>query len=373
MTSSVSLRITQDTLLEEVRYFLKELKKCKDFSIKDLCNNTLFKKELKQANIKPKKESFLMKIWNSIFGENVVEKETWDEVGRGMEKKVLSYLIPIDPEDRFAGTDLLVFKDEYPGTLPLNGIRYTEFIKITKLLPKIFSGVTRFKFDPMLSNSSMRMLMRDFIILMTRKTSRELIKSLAFSSYDTTFREGEEFETQSLSSKLSNKLIRQEVFICSKKFIPSHLGRAAQLGRKKYKIPNPSFMSLAHELIHVKNNQQDLHHTNALSELKDPEGYTHREERRAISGWEKKDDFILEDGKKVEEEDWSAITQDKYSPVNEWSIRAEFGLPVREDHYSGGNFSPGRIFKENAKSMYLECMKFDAEIDMEKIKRALHP
>ncbi|MCI0381709.1 MAG: hypothetical protein L0207_01465 [Chlamydiae bacterium] len=351
-TAAISSNHFRVPLAEQIRDFLDKVKKSKIFAIKDLCNKSLFKGEdLKKNKLKQRK------VWR--------EKETWDEIGKEMEKKVLTHLVPISSNHPLSGTDLLVFKNEYVGTLPLNGIRHSEFVEVTQLLIDIFYEKTRFKFDLKLSEKSLNMVIRDFAILMTRKTSRELIKRLAKGSNDIFIIEGEEFIARHFSK--DGKLVKQELSVCSNWFLPSQIGRAAQLNRMLYKIPIPSYLSFAHECIHIEHFQEELLYSKKISDIAAGE-YTHEEERRTISG--SKDNFVIWN---KEPKNWQNEAAQRpwpgYKRVNEWTIRSEFGLPVREDHYAGGDLSPGDFSKEDYMSMWQECQTIDAKIDLEKIKR----
>ncbi|MCI0381705.1 MAG: hypothetical protein L0207_01445 [Chlamydiae bacterium] len=374
-TAAISSKSFQIPLVEEIRDFLDKIKKSKIFAIKGLCDNSFReKKDLKQHQVNQKKNSFFTNIWNSTFGKKQEEKtqteiemeeDTWDIIGNEIEKKVLSQLISLDPMDPFSGTDLLVFKDEYPGTLPLNGIRYSEFIEITKLLPNIFSGKTRFKLDATLSKESLKMLMRDFIILMTRKTSRELIKHLATGSHDIIFEDGEEY---CLTKTINNGNLQYiKIFINNRDNLSSFFGNAAQHGRAKYKIPDSSFIAIAHELIHARHYQKNYLLTGELKEWK-VEEYDDLEEKRTISGWALGEVSFNEDLS----EDWdrqeSNIGYDLYC---EWAICSEFQLPLRENHHSGGELPPG-AFSSNEYQDYLnECKDRGLTLEQEKVVQEL--
>ncbi|MCI0381708.1 MAG: hypothetical protein L0207_01460 [Chlamydiae bacterium] len=360
-TAAISSKPFQMPLVEEIRDFLDKLKKSKIFALKNLCNGSLReKRDLQGHTVSQRKNSRLTKIWR--------RKDNWDDLEKEIDTKVLSHLIPLHPENPFSGTDLLVFRDEYPATLPLNGIRHSEFLEVKELLTQIFSEKTRFKFDPALSKKSLRMLIKDFIILMTRKTSRKLIKEIANGSRDVVIEEGKGFKARHISK--DGKLCGHKISICSDWLLLSHMGRAAQLNRYGYKIPAPTFMGLIHELIHVSHYEEDYDYANALRENEDQKSYTNQEERRTISGWEKDEDIVLKD--EIKSKRWPAIAQDKYFPVCEWTIGPEFGLPVREDHYGGGILAPGDFSRKNYRSMLKECRLVGAEIDIEKIKRAIN-
>ncbi|MCI0381707.1 MAG: type III secretion system effector protein [Chlamydiae bacterium] len=358
-TAAISSKPFHMPLVEEIRDFLDKLKKSKIFAIKDLCNGSLREKKDIKDKVKPKKNSFLTKIWNQ-------EKDNWDEVGNEMEKKVLSHIIPLNPKDPFSGTDLLVFKGDYLGTLPQNGIRFCDYVKMTKLLKEIFTGKTKFKFDPSLSEKAQKMLMRDFTILMTRKTSRQLIEKLANGTHTILIKEGNKFEHEAML-KGEFQLFGHKITICPGDNLDSVIGRAAQFNRKKYKIPSPSFLPFAHELIHAKHWEENSIMSNILKQIKDYQGYTNQEERRTITGSE--DDLVIW---KEDPENWDVDYEKwvNYDSECEWTIHSEFGLPVREDHEGGGKLAPGAFSRKNYKPMLEECCLFDAEIDIAKIKKA---
>ncbi|MCI0381706.1 MAG: hypothetical protein L0207_01450 [Chlamydiae bacterium] len=336
-TIAISSNEFQMTITEELKFFLERVKRSKIFSLKNLCNKFFSKNE----DIPQKKKR---KIEQTNLTDGLQEEgSSWEEVEKEFGKKVTPHILPLNPEDSFYNTDLLIFSDLYKGVLPLNGIHFLEFHQIKTLMSEIFSGKTRFKFDPNLSKNSMKMLARDFVILMTRKTSRELIKTIAKGSNDIFIEDGKEFKYT--ISEVNKDQSRHVIYICNAESFTASIGRAAQRGRKKYKIPCPSFIKFVHELIHVKHCQENVPLTKQLAEKEDA-SFTHLEEMRTISGWSNDYEYDFE---------------------CEWTICSEFGLPVREDHKDGGTLPPGAFSEKNYQAMLDECRQLDAEIDLEKI------
>lgn len=240
-----------------------------------------------------------------------------------LEKDITSLPLPftqaIPSNNPFFFTDLIVFDDTYKGPLPTNGILKTDFEKLTMFYDELIlensplkiSGTIQFKLE----------VMKAIKILLTRPTGRKLLyfifkphffdylKNLILFRYV-------DYEVKCLAAPIASYAnmttseedkTRFEIHLSFNKqsevFLESKDGQINQTEK------SPFFITLAHELIHIRHFIMRKKWTaNKIQELN---LYSNEYEKVAITG-------ILNDQ-----------TQDD---ISENSIRSEFGLIPRIYH-----------------------------------------
>jgi ankyrin repeat protein len=210
------------------------------------------------------------------------------------------------PDSPFADTDMIVFKDDYHGYLPRNGIRESDLKQITKVYNDVFAqekGPSRIRIDG--SEKFRDETLICIKTLMTREIGRKLInKLISLGSYiwiesgSTNMTDGKNFITFNLTPEMS-------------------MLRLHPSGKLKDQ-ENPPFLSLAHEMIHIIHlsgrEEGDLTY-----EEKDVD-YDNLEEKVTITGFKKE----FEIPKAAEDEkDWSSIVHD-YDELNERIVTEAF-------------------------------------------------
>ena len=78
---------------------------------------------------------------DSDRNEPDIDSEMEDELDRVLTRNLCK--MPSDSE--FNDTDLIILKDKYTGSMPINGIKKKDFKKITLLLNKICEGSSNLK------------------------------------------------------------------------------------------------------------------------------------------------------------------------------------------------------------------------------------
>lgn len=220
--------------------------------------------------------------------------------------------MPMDADNPFQGTDLIIFKDSYNGQLPLNGIKLADFNHTLQLFKDITGGKTKFaltgnrKFNETIINA--------IKILMTRRIGRELFKELiakdqipritisppASGSHGT--------ETSASHAHYASGEIFIDLNETGDISIPSPNGE-----RRRIETKSPLIILLGHELAHFLSSERP--------DLNEPrENWTNLSEQLTITGLTKPILFSTE------------LRESDFQDINENSLRAAFGLGYRVSH-----------------------------------------
>lgn len=172
-------------------------------------------------------------------------------------------LLPVPPDSPFFSTDLVIFKDDYKGMLPLNGVTLSQYKNIVLALQKIAENKTNINIE---GNPQFQTKVLDSLkILLTRRIGRKLLYFLCSHTdkhlliTPTTPRHSDS-ETRPGSSHKNAKIY----FSIDS---TNHVNvRDPKTGRKCTQ-PVTRHVELAHELIHVlrlfKSGSKEAYHSHA--------------------------------------------------------------------------------------------------------------
>lgn len=342
------------------------IKKTKNDVFTSIWHPSQWKKDLKNAQLEEKQgASTSTDVKIQKFVEDI---EDYSDIGDAFAEKIHSETVPIPKKNIFSETDLIVFKDEYSGKLPINGILESQFTKAYELLKNILKGATKINYfseKPKFIDKISQFL----IILLTRKTGREVLDQIANGLYPTFIREG--IEPESIHKKLSRGY-EHIITLCTH---PLDFSSQSATG-EKIRIPALPVVSLFHEQLHVLNKQQGTSFSPAAAIQRK---YGTEEEQVVISGL--KNDFKelaqnFESESEIEAFSDEVPTttlkneSDYYSPINEQDFSGKLGFPFRFDH--GGTLDP-YFFDYNSMSerdkdgIVLHLMENNFFIDLEKM------
>lgn len=211
---------------------------------------------------------------------------------------IMNETVPIENNNIFFGTDILVFKQSYQGTMPTNGIKENDFKQISLLLDKLKKNG---KIKKLIINTSdldnikekeffKKEIIEMITMLCTRNAGREIVlqliqakKRIEISPY--------KIKTCLFIAPAPNTQHRARILINNEInfYLPTYKGLSNELHRKNNTLEyTPTFIILGHEMCHavhwIKN--QNLFFKNVRYTL--PKiGNT--EEQHTILGWDTND------------------------------------------------------------------------------------
>lgn len=205
----------------------------------------------------PEKDKVKFLLHFPVSGKNLLQ-----QIGSFLNINSPSFIREISQNNPFYGSDLIVYTDTYYGPLPTNGIYQKDFSNITALYNQIANNKT-----PITIHGSFGFqvhVLSAFKKLMTRSLGRELIYNILKPGWIQYFKGlfwgiPQNFTVDIFphnSSCFVNCLEtvgKEFVFtvnLCEKGRSQVYVEQAGKLGQKTEK--SPFYISLAHELIHVK-------------------------------------------------------------------------------------------------------------------------
>lgn len=226
-------------------------------------------------------------------------------------------------EQQFKKTDLIVFKDDYEGLLPLNGIRETEFKKTIQLYNAICLGKTCVNIEG--DKQFCKTIKKNILKLLTRRLGWDLINALA----------NEDMWSITIIQSTSNSTVgRDKRYTLYLSTDLRHHVTMSSKGGKQLKV-SPLYIVIAHEAIHILLRHPETS-TLAATLGKD---LTNSHEQEAIFGLKSQIIFTADtnlnlfdlDEDALQEHFQSVIGSD-YCEFSENNFRAVFGLSYRLDH-----------------------------------------
>lgn len=203
----------------------------------------------------------------------------------------------------FADTDLVIFKDEYSGKMPLNGIRESDFKKVCRVYKNICNHNSYIAYA--LEND--KPFLAAIKHLLTREIGRKLIYSCALNHNNAIkIKQGHE-NIYYPSNKTIN--IDSSVVIFEVEARPNGLNRLR-------KLSTPFYIILAHEMVHHLHNVHNNQAFKERSKVRVPD-YDNKEEEITITGFSVE---LASDAVFTDSEDQAAT----YDEFNERLIQAAF-------------------------------------------------
>ena len=250
--------------------------------------------------------------------------------------KIKKMILQMEPDDPFIDTDLVIFKDEYTGHLPLNGIKESDFIAIKKFYEDFINGNTKFSVQNDTQKENFKELVNECVKrLLTRKAGREILYSVQNSN---DIKNISLYYCQEVKeSKLEDDEAKKTIY-----FNPDpDTGKWAYFsinpkGKRIERIIayEPPFITLGHEVLHVTHGDKyPGPPTASLTSNQKPEKrFDDLEEQVTITGIIEPIHF-QEDATELENlsdeffENWETpATISKYEELNEANLLAAFKL-----------------------------------------------
>lgn len=269
-------------------------------------------------------ESKLTIIFNKFYSKE--SHHIFEELVNNMEAQTK----PISENNPFYSTDLLVFSNDYTGTLPLNGIKETDFeeisTKINELKNKKICGSLSVKggstIDFNILERKINLVIEDIVLLCTRKTGREIVNLLI----DQKLQEiSIDPVTQLDPAVLLPTNGGNEITV---RYNPDHKLLLGSYGNNQREVTN--FIGLGHEFIHLVHLLNEKDASIERLSTKHPK-MMNMEEYVTILGWKEEPNFpsveVQNDDIKLESffVNWDEIhTDDNIMSV--WSEQSENGL-----------------------------------------------
>lgn len=309
--------------------------------------------EAKNANSAKQKE--VDKKIAGLLRENEIFTEGRSDQGlenlQGQIELACPKHLQLKESDPFFGENLLVFKDDYKGLMPLNGIRKSELDEFQNYYEKIFSGATPFVFEEdgknLLedsNNETLKLIKKDIKSLMTRKTGRAIFDFLLNSkiTQKITILNEKNGDSTHASIGPGNANICLNYGSDSDLYVVKMDPKTG----KKVNVFEPTFLTLGHELIHAIhliqlgmktfNEQSKQPPTTSLQGTSTVEKMLHNmEEQTTILGLRKNIEFKQSSesaSTASEDAEWADYEVLNYDDLNENSLLTQFGLLPRISH-----------------------------------------
>ncbi len=142
--------------------------------------DTLAEPIFKSSLVSSVPESFEEKMRKFREEESLFDSSNIEDISDSEFENISSYILDIPPASPFANTDLILFKDNYSGLMPLNGIRESELTETEQLLKKIEEGQSFLEID---TNDKLffQEIVKEIKKLLTRNLGRKLINKVCQS------------------------------------------------------------------------------------------------------------------------------------------------------------------------------------------------
>jgi len=294
-------------------------------------------------------------IFTNLQDSQNFEFENFENKSLDINHTIQNSTVFISKDNPFYSTDLIVFKNDYKGVLPLNGILEKDFEKVSKIYNNIKNNHSFFKFNE--EEKSQGSVLDYTLKLLTRPIGRELILQLIESDESIFIELGEGFTAVKQFNVPSPK------YIITLPRDPSLVDVSKVYGRHGIeKKTLPPFLSFAHELIHILHYQKGENATES-TDLFHPL-FTDQEEQATITGYKQvpqmrnfdvftpfvdplsqsEDEMIAEF---VEFEKSQSSIFSNWNKLNENAFASQFSQAIRWGHGGGHQFTKKDYFSES--------------------------
>ena len=306
------------------------------------------------------------------IGIQVLSSQDIEDYSDDFQEDLSQWIIEKPEGHHLIDTNLVVFRDEYTGPLPLNGIKQSDFVYFESLLDKIQNGESKLSIsgNPEFKEEVYKALKKNI----TLEAGRDLLQRLEKSSQiqwviqETT--KGSELDVLNARVNLNPK---ETAYIVS-----------ADLTGKKQKIlvRQPFHTVVAHELTHCLHVIEGTVKPDGLRKFTLKGDFTDLEEQRTITGLYNPIEF-----KEINTTEEMAVDERQaemiYHSINENRFAMNFGLYHRISHE--GLVLPTSMQLEHYKDLIVyheqlvkfsfpeEAEEFLKEIDNFVQQRLLHP
>jgi ankyrin repeat protein len=297
-----------------------------------------------------------------LYAENENEPDIDLEMEEELDRVLTSNLCEMPSDSIFVDTDLIILKDAYKGSMPINGIKEKDFKEITLLFSKICEGDSKLK----ISNNTPEyvILIKEAIkILLTREIGRNLLTKICNRETDLPILI---LDNNGCDGCFSDSSIKIGSAFNDIGFIEMHPSGKHKLNTR------PLYIILGHELIHTL-------HPDLAIDLRTPPSmqkeFDNMEEQMTIVGLRK--NLSLNTNSEIQEP-IPKNNYNEYNELNERNLTAAFtgGRNIwypRSHHHSPVHNKEGDIKRHIASLIWnnvlydLEKLLEDKTIDLNEI------
>jgi hypothetical protein len=283
--------------------FIEQKNKTEEQTIRDLAQGKLIEANghtaivsksldaVREENGQERKETPPEKVAAQFFAYR--EKKEEPEIDQKMENELgellQSNLVEMPSNSPFLDSDLIILKNDYKGTMPINGIKEKDFKEISALFKAICTKKSSLKIisNPLFSNKIKESIKK----LLTRGIGRKLIRKICNFNINIVIRKGERSEYKPEYGYHNNYInISKRTFDnCEILNVmdpdPKGSKRIKLQGEQPLKAGfDPLFVVLAHEIIHAIHFQEDPQIFEERVAAKDQQ-YDNEEEKLTIEGF----------------------------------------------------------------------------------------
>ncbi len=227
-----------------------------------------------------------------------------EDMKKKIEEVIPSFILQTPTNSFFYHTDLVIYKNDYCGHLPINGIRHEEFLDINRLFNRIVRGQT--KLIPLGSPHFKLTVNLAIGKLLTRSIGRQLLKSIIEPRFKNNIQNSasvqlnrfnifitenhEESKVRLMSDNQNGYYFDLQMNTLNNCFVfidnpPNHLlvaenPKLNECGSEKM----PFYVCFAHELIHVRHMIHNRSWKSSNPTADELDLYTNENEKVTISG-----------------------------------------------------------------------------------------
>lgn len=272
-----------------------------------------------------------------------VEDEKEEEIDADQKEKISAmfdqYFVELPPDHPFTKTDLVIFKDDYPGALPINGIKESDFESLQKLYNMIDNKDPAAVIQIKGNDKFHQWFMEQILLLSTRPSGREILRKIqektVYQSIEV-YDGSAESKGSEVEKPKDEKMVKVYLDMLSNLDVLQH-EPTGKLGAR----PEPAHIIVGHELIHCLH---ILHGENSDANITKPiiyPDYHKLEEQKTITGY--KSPLVLPDRSTLDEalknlpeesNEYKEVLEkykqdvakawESYDHLNEWTLTTEF-------------------------------------------------
>lgn len=301
-----------------------------------------------------KEASFAQNPQISQIGREAIQNKEWDDdfTKTSFDQMLALWTVPIPEDSLLKGLGLIVFKDDFPGNLPSNGIRKTDFDQWNQKYEEICQNQTRLK---IVGNDAFRKEMLIAIeTMISRRLGRNLLDKVIFEKsklQEVTLCETDKASaaTQDIYHPVISINTKQKYLIIT------------QINGRKIAVERPLNMVVFHEMDHVSHAEEiDKEKRYKTDPTLHPK-MSNIEEQITITG--KGENFSFEPAQLTsnlseEEREWMPYEIEGYDEINENAFGSMVGQEFRLHHHVIIRpLESSNLHSDEVKKFVLRCVR----------------
>jgi ankyrin repeat protein len=290
----------------------------------------------------------------SQIGKEAIQNKEWEDhfTKTGFDQMLALWTVPIPKDSLLKGLDLIIFKDDFPGNLPLNGIRKTDFDQWNHKYEEICQNRTRLK---IVGNDAFRQqMLRAIETMISRRLGRNLLDKVIFEK--SKLQEVTLCETDQASAATQD-IYRPVISINTKqKYLI-----ITQINGRKIAVERALHMIVFHEMAHVSHAEEIEKEKRYEKEPTLHPKMSNIEEQITITG--KGENFGFQSTQPTsnlseEESEWMPYEVIGYDEINENAFGSVVGQEARLHHsVIVRPLESSDLYSEEVKKFVLRCVR----------------